>query len=85
MFKAEADTLLLVADHLIKILEMLRWGDGKLTVKKIKSIVIFFQSLSCMAVPVQRVDQMVAQFLVKGLNTDRSLAECGDPGKILSG
>lgn len=38
-----------------------------------------------MAVPVQRVDQMVAQFLVKGLNTDRSLAECGDPGKILSG
>ena len=55
MIQIQVDTLFVIADDLIKILKMIRGGDGKLTVKEIQSVVVFFQRLMGVAVPIQRI------------------------------
>ena len=60
---------------------MIRGGDGKLTVKEIQSVVVFFQRLMGVAVPIQRINQLIAEFFVKGFNGNSGLTQGGDLGK----
>lgn len=81
MIQVQVDTLFVIADDLIKILKMIRGGDGKLTVKEIQSVVVFFQRLMGVAVPIQRINQLIAEFFVKGFNGNSGLTQGGDLGK----
>lgn len=81
MIQIQVDTLFVIADDLIKILKMIRGGDGKLTVKEIQSVVVFFQRLMGVAVPIQRINQLIAEFLIKGFNGNSGLTQGGDLGK----
>ena len=81
MIQIQVDTLFVITDDLIQILKMIRGGDGKLTVKEIQSVVVFFQRLMGVAVPIQRINQLIAEFLIKGFNGNSGLTQGGDLGK----